>query len=82
MNDFTEEFSSIAMKALADAKRAGIAMVAHTMTCPDCVRLHDYDMTVIMCDVAKGLNKTYRDAFTIAQPYMTIIEAEAAAQQD
>lgn len=81
MIEFTEEFSTIATKVLADAKRAGITMVAHTMTCPNCVRMHDADMTVIMCGEAKTLNKIYRDSFEIAKPYMQLIEAAAAEQQ-
>ncbi len=52
-------------------------MVAHTLTCPDCVRYNDEDMTVKMCDAAKVLNNAYRDAFDIAKPYMAIIEADA-----
>jgi hypothetical protein len=80
MNEYPEVFANVAMKALADAKRSGIALVAHTMTCPDCVRFDDEDMTVKMCAVAKVLNNAYCNAFDIAKPYMAIIEADAQAE--
>lgn len=77
IDEFPEEFTTIAQKVMFDAKRAGIKLVTHTMICPACERFDDPDMTVKMCEAAKELHKTYRDAYNIALPYMAIIEAAA-----
>lgn len=80
MNEYPEVFVNVAMKALGDAKRSGIAMVAHTAICPECVRFNDVDRTVKLCGVAKELYTAYRNAYNAALPYMTIIEADAQAE--
>jgi|HubBroStandDraft_1064217.scaffolds.fasta_scaffold2384709_1 hypothetical protein len=76
MTEYPEDFANIAMNVLRTAKQSGIALVAHTMSCQNCERFNDPDMTVKMCPIAKVLNSAYRDAYDAAQPYMKIIEAD------